>query len=102
MATTGYLQDRGHKEIKSVKADRIKLRKACKKIAKESGDKLEAMTPNQYRWHIRRALENGIFWQKVAKQRENKANRLDSLNPVKAARMKALREAWAKVTKAAP
>lgn len=96
MATSAWLEARGHEEIKNVKADRLKLRKACKEIAKAAGDKLGAMNKMQYRWHICKAVTSGLFWQDVARKRENRANRLNSLNPVKAARIQALRDAWAK------
>ena len=70
------------------------MRKAYRDHAKARGDTLNALNKGQYRSAARRALWRSIQAEKAARIQEHKNNSLNSLNPEKAARIQALRDAW--------
>ena len=98
-ATSGEWESLGLPEIYKKKGrptrdERTKMRRAYKASAQKHGDTIGAMGKQQYK----KAVRNALFISMQAKRRERENNKLHSLNPEKAAKVQAIRDAWARVT----
>ena len=95
-ATGARLERLGQTEIKQVKADLIKLRASVKQIAKDTGDTVGSMNKHEYKRAMRHQFFAGLKAEKSVRAKEYQQNKLHSLNAEKAARVQAIREAWAR------
>ena len=95
-ATGARLEKLGQPEIKQVKADLIKLRASVKQIAQDTGDTVGAMNKHEYKRAVRHQFFAGLRAEKSVRAKEYQQNKLHSLNAEKAARVQAIREAWAR------
>jgi len=100
-ATGARLEQQGLPEIykngRGEKRDRTRMRKACKEHAKANGDHISAMTKTQYKIAVTRQFWKGERAKRDASWKQYQESKLHSLNPQKAARVQAIRDAWAKV-----
>ena len=96
-ASGGQLTDMGLPEIfrngKQTKAERARMREAAKTSAQTHGDTIGAMNKHRYKAAVRSA----IFAAQNAERKRRKEIGMNSLDPVKAARVQAMRDAWARV-----
>lgn len=94
--TTGELQDRGSAEVfkngRGVKATLEKLRKY---VAKQEPGSIFTASKRKYRHAVTGAVCAGLKHDKKKTIDAWNHARLHSLNPEKAARVQAIREAWA-------
>jgi hypothetical protein len=95
-ATGARLEKLGQPEIKQVKADLIKLRASVKQIAKDTGNTIGAMNKQQYKRAVRHQFFARLRAEKSRRAKKYQQNKLHSLNAEKAARVQAIREAWAR------
>jgi len=95
-ATGARLENLGQTDIKQVKADLIKLRASVKQIAKDTGDTIGAINKHEYKRAVRHQFFAGLRAEKSVRAKEYQQNKLHSLNAEKAARVQAIREAWAR------
>jgi len=100
-ATGARLQNLGlpdiYKQGAPSRNEQRKMRKSYKAHAKANGDEIGGMDKRQYKSVIRRSLVLSIRAENQARWKERESNRLNSLNPVKAAQVQAIRDAWARV-----
>lgn len=95
-ATGARLEKLGQPEIKQVKSDLVKLRASVKQIAKDTDDTIGAMNKHQYKRAVRHQFFAELKAEKSVRAKEYQQNKLHSLNAEKAARVQAIREAWAR------
>jgi hypothetical protein len=101
-ATGARLQNLGLPEIyfkgAPSKREQKRMRKAYREHAKKNGDTISAMNKGQYKQAVERAFFNRLQAENAVRREECRKNQINSLNPEKAARMQAIRDAWARVS----
>ena len=73
------------------------MRRAAIAHAKAHGDTLNTLTKTEYRRRVTKGLTNSLRVENKTRLKEWLNNKLHSLNPEKARKIQAIREAWERV-----
>ena len=97
-ATASKLEQLGVSDVKPpTRAEKAAMRKAYREHAERHGQVLESLSKREYKKAVIRQHWAGQKAKDEASRRQYQDSKLNSLNKEKAARVQAIREAWARV-----